>query len=113
MRLACGSGKENKMLIARWQIDARFGHKQEVIDMLQRWTKELAPEVGLHKGRMLTGSIGVAEATVVHEWEVASLAELETAWAKLAKIPAHAQWSKTLEPFVVSGSARWEIFRIL
>ena len=25
------------MMIARWQIEARFGHKQTVIDMLKRW----------------------------------------------------------------------------
>ena len=46
------------MLIARWQIDARFGQKQTVIESISKWTKEIAPQVGLLKGRMLSGSIG-------------------------------------------------------
>ena len=101
------------MLIARWQIDARFGQKQKVIDSITQWTRDIAPQVGLTKGRMLSGSIGALEATVEHNWEVADLAELEGAWAKLEKIEAHKQWSKELETSVVSGTARWSIFRVV
>jgi len=101
------------MLIARWQIDARFGHKQQVIDMLQRWAREIAPQAGMTTGRLLTGSIGALEATIVHDWEVADLAELDRAWAKLATIPEHAAWGKELEPYVVSGTARWEVYRVI
>ncbi|QOT80895.1 hypothetical protein [Cupriavidus basilensis] len=101
------------MLIARWQIDARFGHKQEVIERLQAWAREIAPQAGLVTGRLLTGSIGALEATVIHDWEVNNLGELDSAWARLASIPAHAQWGKELEPFVVSGTARWEIYRVV
>lgn len=103
------------MLIARWQIDARLGHKQTVIDMLQSWSREIAPQAGLatEKGHMLTGSVGALEATVEHNWEVADLAELERVWAKLATIEAHRQWGKDLEPHVVSGTAKWNIYRVL
>jgi len=38
---------------------------------------------------------------------------LNAAWDKLATIEAHKQWSKDLEPHVVSGSARWEVLRLL
>ena len=33
------------MMIARWQIDARFGHKQDVIERLQTWARDIAPQV--------------------------------------------------------------------
>ena len=101
------------MLIARWQIDARFGHKQAVIDSIVQWTREFAPQIGLRKGRMLSGSIGALEATVEHNWEVEDLAELERAWAKLGTIEAHKQWCNDLEPNVVSGTARWNIYRVV
>jgi len=101
------------MLIARWQIDARFGHKQAVIDSIVRWSREIAPQVGLLKGRLLTGSIGALEATVEHNWEVEDLAELERAWAKLGKMDAHKRWSEELEPYVVSGTACWSVFRVI
>ena len=101
------------MLIARWQIDARFGYKQNVIDSLVQWTREIAPQIGLAKGQILTGSIGALEATVEHNWEIADLAELERAWAKLGTLEAHKKWSKDLEPNVVSGTARWSIYRVV
>jgi hypothetical protein len=101
------------MLIARWQIDARFGRKQRVIDAIVRWTREIAPLVGLTEGRMLSGSVGALEATVEHNWQVADLAELERAWAQLPGIDAHRQWSLDLEPDVVSGTARWTIWRVV
>jgi hypothetical protein len=101
------------MLVARWQIDARFGHKQRLIDSIVRWSREIAPQVGLLKGRILSGSIGALEATVEHNWEIEDLGELERAWAKLSTIEAHRQWSLDLEPIVVSGTARWSIYRVL
>jgi hypothetical protein len=101
------------MLIARWQIDARFGHKQQVIDRLRAWATDVAPRIGLNRGRLLSGSIGVLEATVVHEWEVEDLATLERGWAQLATMPEHQRWSADLEPAVVSGTARWEIYRVV
>lgn len=103
------------MIIARWQIDARFGHKQAVLDLLAIWTKDIAPQIGLtsDKSRILTGSLGAREAMVIHEWTLAGLAELEAAWSALARIEAHKEWGKQLEPFVVSGSSKWEVYRIL
>jgi hypothetical protein len=101
------------MLIARWQIDARFGHKQKVIDSLIEWSRDIAPQIGLHSAQTLTGSIGALEATVEQNWEVRDLAELERAWSKLATIEAHQQWSRNLEPDIVSGTARWSIYRVL
>ncbi len=29
------------MMIARWQIEAGFGHKQTVVDMLKRWNEDI------------------------------------------------------------------------
>jgi len=103
------------MMVARWSIDARFGYKQNVVDLMQRWLSEIAPQVGItaDKTRLLTGSIGALEATIQSEHEVEDLVELNRVWDKLAAIPAHKQWSKDLEPFVVSGTSRWEIYRVL
>jgi hypothetical protein len=103
------------MLIARRQIDARFGHKQTVIEMLQHWSREIAPQAGLatEKGKILTGSVGALEATVENNWEVIDLAELDRVWTKLATIEAHRRWGKDLEPHVVSGTAKWHIYRVV
>jgi len=103
------------MFIARWRIDARFGQKQKVIEMLRQWARDIAPQAGLPspRGQLLTGSIGALEATVEHDWSVESMAELEQVWAKLGTLDAHAKWGRELEPHVVSGTSRWEIYRVL
>ena len=103
------------MLLARWTIDARFGYKQNVIDSMKQWLQDIGAQVGLSsdKVRLLTGSVGALEATVVSETLVTDLSELNAIWDKLATIDAHKQWSKSLEPYVVSGTSRWEIFRVI
>ena len=103
------------MMVARWSIDAKFGYKQNVIDLMQRWMREIAPQAGFtaDKMRLFTGSIGALEATIQSEHLVKDLAELNQAWEKLATIAAHKQWSKDIEPHVVSGTNRWEIYRVL
>ena len=103
------------MMVARWSIDAKFGYKQNVIDLMLRWAREIGPQAGFTAGklRLLTGSIGAREATIQTEHLVGDLAELNQVWDKLGTIPAHRQWSKDLEPFVVSGSNRWEIYRLI
>ena len=103
------------MLIARWQIDARFGHKPQVIQALKTWAREIAPKIGLEEGRghILSGSIGALEATVEHNYQIESLAELERCWEKLATLESHKKWGEALEAHVVSGTARWEVFRVI
>jgi hypothetical protein len=103
------------MMIARWSINAKFGYKQTVIDLMQRWISEIAPQAGLapEKMRLLTGSVGALESTVQSEHLISDLAELDQAWDKLARIDAHKAWGRELEPYVVSGTSQWEIYRLL
>jgi len=101
------------MIVARWSIEARFGHKQTVIDSMIKWQKEIGSTIGWTDVRLLTGSVGARESTVQSEVVLNDLAELNASWDKLANIEAHKQWSKGLEPYIVSGTPRWEIFRIL
>ena len=67
------------MLIARWQIDARFGHKQTVIDLMQRWLRDVGSKAGTDTMdvKLLTGSVGAREATLEVNHTVESLAKLE------------------------------------
>ena len=103
------------MIIARWHIDARFGHKQTVIDSLKMWSREIASQIGWtnDRVRIATGSIGALESTVEADVLVQNLTELDASWNKLGSIPAHKEWSKQIEPYIVSGTPRWEIFRIV
>lgn len=103
------------MMIARFQIEARFGHKDTVLEMSRRWAEEVGAKVGMNlsKTRILTGSVGVCESVVVMESEISDLGELQATWDKMAKLDAHKKFAKDLEPHVVSGSNRWEVYRVL
>jgi hypothetical protein len=103
------------MFVARWQIDARFGHKQTVIDLLRRWEHEVGAKAGTDKMdfKILTGSIGAREATVEANHSVETLAQLEQFFTAISNNAAHRQWGRDLEPYVVSGSAFWSIYRAL
>ena len=103
------------MMVARWSIDAKFGYKQAVIDSMKRWLQEIGPQAGVdaQRTRLLTGSVGALEATVMTEHLIEDLTELNRVWDKLGSLPAHQQWSKDLEPNVVSGTSRWEIYRVV
>jgi len=103
------------MMVARWCIVAKFGYKQELLNLMEKWVNEIGSQVGLKKDKMrlLTGSVGGLESMVQTEHIVDDLAELNATWEKLASIPAHKQWSKDIEPYIVSGTNRWEIYRIV
>ncbi len=103
------------MMIARWQIEARFGHKQTVIELFKRWDEEFGSQIGwtADKTRLLTGSIGALESTIQSEVAIKDLAELGEAWDKLGSFEGHKQWSKDIEPYIVSGTPHWQIFRVL
>ena len=103
------------MFVARWQIDAKFGHKQKVLDLMRRWEIEIGRPAGTANMafQILTGSIGAREATVETSQRMETLAQLEAFFATIGKNPAHAEWGKELEPFVVSGSSSWQIFRVV
>ena len=103
------------MFVARWQIDARFGNKQKVIDLMRAWERDIGAQVGIGKMKvqLLTGSIGAREATVEIDHTVETLAELEQMFEALSKLDAHRKWGQDLEPYVVSGSSHWQIFRVL
>jgi len=103
------------MIIARWHIGARFGHKQTVIDSLKKWCDDIGSQIGWtsDKIRIATASIGASEATVELEIQLEDLAALNSSWAKLGTIDTHAAWSKEIEPYVVSGSTGWEVCRVI
>jgi hypothetical protein len=101
------------MFIARWHCNARFGKKQELIDRIRNWWETIGKEIGQTDYAVYTGSIGAPEALVTVDVRVESLGELDRQWDDLAKRRDHQDFGTAIEPFVVSGSTRWEILRVV
>ncbi len=103
------------MMIARWHVHARFGHKQAAIELMRRWWREIAPQIGWSTGqlRILTGAVGENESAIDVEVELADLAALNEAWTLLAQAKGQEDWARDLEPHIVSGTPRWTVHRIV
>jgi len=103
------------MMIARWSIDAKFGHKPEVLESMNKWFDEFGSQIGWTKDkcRILVGSVGALESQIVTEITIKDLSELDDSWRKLGTLDGHKEWSKNLEPHIVSGTQKWEILRIV
>ncbi len=102
------------MILARWDIDARFGHRDAALALLREWWREIAPQVGWtpDQVRVSSGSLGVAESRLEVEVRLADLAELNDAWTRLANARGQEEWARALSEHIVSGTPRWRIYRL-
>ena len=103
------------MMIARWQFTAKFGRKQEAIDLMKEWNQEIGAQtnIDVSKGRIVTGSVGASEGLVENEMEINGLKDLDDFFSKIASIKMHGEWGSKMGEVIVSGSTRWEIFRVV
>jgi hypothetical protein len=103
------------MIIARWQFTAKFGRKQEAIDLIKEWNQEIGAQtnVDMSKQRIVTGSVGASEGLVETEMEIEDLEALDNFFSKIASIQMHSEWGPKMGEVIVSGSTRWEVFRIV
>lgn len=99
------------MIIARWHVNARFGHKQDLIREIRTWWSTIGQEIGQTDYNIMTGSIGAPESLVTVDVRCRDLAQLHEQWDALAPREDHATFASRIEPLLVSGSTRWEVFR--
>lgn len=103
------------MIVAKWTIDARFGHKDSVTESLKGWLEQFGPKLGWNADntRMTAGSLGANESTICCEVTLDSIHDLHKCFETLQTMPDHHTWAKKLEPHVVSGSNAWTVYRVL
>ena len=103
------------MMIARWQFTAKFGHKDEAIKLIKEWNEQIGAQtdIDVSKVRIVTGSVGASEGLVETEMEIDSLTDLDGFFDKIATIQMHADWGPKMGEVIVSGSTRWEVFRVV
>ena len=98
------------MFVASFSYDVAWGKKAQVLAIVDKY-RDIAAEMGFPKGRVLVGSLGVAESRIVEEYRFESLAALENAWAAMDD-PRIAGCVEEMAPYVVPGSHKWEVYRI-
>ena len=103
------------MFIAAWSFDVQYGMRDEAVRALKE-TSTLIEKSGWRskQARLLTGSIGAPESRFILEHEFDSLADLEASWQALhTKAEDFKRMVAQMKNFIVSGSPRWEIYRVI
>ena len=63
--------------------------------------------------RPKVGKVGVSEGLVENELEIDGLDDLQQFFDKIATVEMHKDWGKKMGEVIVSGSTRWDIFRVV
>jgi hypothetical protein len=103
------------MLICQWHVDIVYGKQAEAIRVMRAWGAEkfASSEFSRARGaRLLAGLVGVSASHVIDEYLFESLADFEAALAGMAA-PQFRPHSDALAPFIVPGSQRWIVYRVL
>ena len=101
------------MIVARWHVKARFGMKPQVIKLVKEWWKTVGETIGQTDYTLMTGSVGAEESLVTMDVRVSDMGELQRQWDALPSNKDHQRFAEEMEPLIVSGSTRWEIFRVV
>lgn len=103
------------MMIARWQFTAKFGHKNAAIDLIKEWNEQIGAQTNIDMStvRITTGSVGVSEGVVENEFPIKGLADLDAFFEKIATIKMHEDWGPKMGAVIVSGSTRWDVYRVV
>jgi len=103
------------MYLVRWQLQARFGHLKDVLNILRQWEFDVGQRVGWKASslRVCQGMLGQSRSLVELETRVESLSDLESSWADMEKSPHHGEAMRGLERYVVGGTDTWSVYNVI
>jgi hypothetical protein len=103
------------MLVCQWHLDIVYGKQTDAVRVMRAWGAEkfASSEFRRARGsRLLAGFVGDSASHIIDEYLFESLADFEAALTGMAA-PQFRAHSDALAPFVVPGSQRWVVYRIL
>jgi hypothetical protein len=103
------------VFVCQWHLDIPFGKQGDVVRIMTAWGKEkvASSEFKRCKGtRLMVGHIGDSASHIVDEYLFETLADLEAALGGMTQ-PQFRPHAEALAPFIVPGSQRWVVYRVL
>jgi hypothetical protein len=103
------------MFVCQWHLDVPFGKQAEAVRVMTAWGKEKFASSEFRRAksaRLLVGHIGSSPSHVVDEYVFDTVADFEAALQGMGapQFRAHAE---ALAPFIVPGSQRREVLRVV
>jgi len=103
------------MYLCKWELDIVFGKQKEALEIIKAWGAEKMNSSRFNlssQNRVSVGFIGESAAHIVDEYVFASLDDFEQALSDMSK-PQFKQFPAAIAPYIVSGSQKWVINRII
>ena len=100
------------MFLIRSIAQAQSGRRDEAVTLMKEFAAETRKDLGMPEARILTGSIGPADSTVVMESVVKTIAEFEQGLEATNKWAGMQRYGKRFGELFISGSHRFEIYRV-
>jgi hypothetical protein len=103
------------MFICQWHLDIVYSKQAEAVRIMRAWGADKFASSDFRRARnarLLAGFIGPSASHIIDEYTFESPADFETALSSMAA-PQFRRHSDALAPFIVPGSQRWVVYRVL
>jgi hypothetical protein len=103
------------MFVCQWHLDTPFGTQGKALAIMKAWGAEKFASSEFRRARsarLLVGHIGSSPSHIVDEYLFETLADFEAALRDMGQ-PQFVAHAEALAPFIVPGSQRWEILRVV
>jgi hypothetical protein len=97
-----------------WSLTIVFGKQKEALDIIKAWGAEKfkSSHFKVSTNRLSVGHIGESPSHILDEYVFESLADFEKAINDM-RLPQFKSFSEALAPFVVPGSQKWTIYKLV
>lgn len=106
--------QSNQKFLCRWSLEIIYGKQKEALDIMKKWSEEKlkSSNFKVSQNRMMNGYIGKSPSYIVDEYIFSSLDDFEKALSDMSQ-PQFKQYSDALAPFIVPGSQKWTVYKII
>lgn len=102
------------MYACQWSLDIVFGKQKEALEVMKQWGAEKfrSSQFKVSTNRVMAGYVGESASHVVDEYLFENLADFEKALSDMGQ-PQFKQYAEALAPYVVPGSQKWTIYKVV
>jgi len=97
-------------IIARFSMDILADKRFELYQHFKK-SGEVMSSLGFPKPQALVAAFGTPESRLEMNYRFETLEAFTAVWNRMQEHPAR-MWRRSLAPFMVPGSARWDVYRV-
>lgn len=107
------NNSKNKF-VCQWSLEIIYGKQKDALDIMKKWGAEKfkTSNFKLSQNRMMNGYVGESPSLIIDEYIFESLDDFEKALADMSQ-PQFRQFSEAISSFIVPGSQKWTIYKII